>query len=160
MAWYHRIRNVFDRGGLHADVDREMAFHLKERAEQLRQAGYSPHDAERIDRRQLGNRTAQIEQAGDMQVSLTLETTVRNLRPASGTWNGVLAGMLFGISPNDPATLSGVVVLVLLATGVACWIPARFTRGPDAGAAGRISDCRETRELLKPCWIRLFFDRS
>ncbi|HTS13830.1 MAG TPA: ABC transporter permease [Candidatus Limnocylindrales bacterium] len=36
----------------------------------------------------------------------------------------VLSGMLFGVSPRDPATLSGVIAIVLAVAAVACLVPA------------------------------------
>jgi putative ABC transport system permease protein len=37
----------------------------------------------------------------------------------------LLSGMLFGVTPSDPATLAGVTGLVLLVTALAAFIPAR-----------------------------------
>jgi putative ABC transport system permease protein len=37
----------------------------------------------------------------------------------------VLAGLLYGVSPYDPLTLTAVVLLLLVVAAVACWIPAR-----------------------------------
>jgi putative ABC transport system permease protein len=36
-----------------------------------------------------------------------------------------IAGELYGVKPNDPATLLLVIVLILLVGGLACWTPAR-----------------------------------
>ena len=36
----------------------------------------------------------------------------------------VLRGMLFGVAPNDPATLVGVAVLLAAVGVIACWLPA------------------------------------
>ncbi len=38
---------------------------------------------------------------------------------------GVLRGMLYGISPNDPATLAGATLALIMIALAACWIPAR-----------------------------------
>jgi putative ABC transport system permease protein len=35
-----------------------------------------------------------------------------------------LATMLYGVSPNDPATLTGVVVIVLIVAAAAAFVPA------------------------------------
>ena len=37
----------------------------------------------------------------------------------------LMAAMLFGVSPTDPLTFAGVVVILLGVVLLACWIPAR-----------------------------------
>ena len=37
----------------------------------------------------------------------------------------VIASELYGVTPNDPWTFAGAVVLILVVGGLACWIPAR-----------------------------------
>jgi putative ABC transport system permease protein len=37
----------------------------------------------------------------------------------------VIASELYGVTPSDPWTFAGAVVLILLVGGLACWIPAR-----------------------------------
>jgi len=36
----------------------------------------------------------------------------------------VLASLLFGIRPTDPATMAGAALTISLAAAVACWLPA------------------------------------
>src|SRR4029078_9538426 len=55
MSWLARIRNAFRSNALSRDIDREMAFHLAERADQLEAAGVRPEGAEREARRRFGN---------------------------------------------------------------------------------------------------------
>jgi ABC-type lipoprotein release transport system permease subunit len=50
-----------------------------------------------------------------------------------------LRGLLFRVEPTDPATLAGVVVLVLLATLLACLLPAR--------RAGRVQPAAAMRDV-------------
>ena len=38
---------------------------------------------------------------------------------------GILRGLLFGITPNDPITIAGVCVLLAALAFFACWIPSR-----------------------------------
>jgi ABC-type antimicrobial peptide transport system permease subunit len=37
----------------------------------------------------------------------------------------LIAGELYGVKPNDPATLLAAVLLILLVGSLACWTPAR-----------------------------------
>lgn len=60
MAWLGRFTNVFCRGRLHSDVDRELAFHLAERIDDLRAAGLTETEARRAAREKFGNLTLQI----------------------------------------------------------------------------------------------------
>ena len=48
-----------------------------------------------------------------------------------------IRGLLFGIQPADPLTISAVIVVLLLVGAVACLIPARRAAGRDAVAALR-----------------------
>ncbi|HVR11352.1 MAG TPA: FtsX-like permease family protein, partial [Thermoanaerobaculia bacterium] len=53
-------------------------------------------------------------------------------------WFGrALAGLLFGVRAADPATYASVVVLVLLTTLLACWLPARRATTVDPAASLR-----------------------
>src|ERR1700733_3457934 len=80
MAWYHNLVNVFRRGRIERDVDRELSFHLAERADQLQAGGLSRDEAVRDARRRFGNVTAQKERTRDMDVAGWLEALLRNLR--------------------------------------------------------------------------------
>jgi predicted permease len=82
MAWYRQFWNVFRAGRLHQDVQKELAFHVTERAEELQQDGMSEADAERTAHRQFGNLTAQIERTRDMDIPEYLEASLRNFRLA------------------------------------------------------------------------------
>ena len=37
----------------------------------------------------------------------------------------LLSGMLFGVTPSDPATFAGVAIVLVLVAMVACYVPAR-----------------------------------
>jgi predicted permease len=43
----------------------------------------------------------------------------------------LMSGLLYGVSPNDPATLAGVAVMMLAIGLAACWLPARRAAGID-----------------------------
>ena len=82
MAWYHRIANVLRPGRMQRELDRELAFHIAERAEELQAAGMSEADAWRTARRQFGNYTAQVESTRDMDTNAWFDACARNLRHA------------------------------------------------------------------------------
>jgi putative ABC transport system permease protein len=64
------------------DVERELAFHLTERAEELCESGMSEAAAARAARLRFGNFTTQVERTRDMDINDWLESTVRNVRYA------------------------------------------------------------------------------
>jgi putative ABC transport system permease protein len=83
MAWHHRLRNVLRPGGKQRDLERELAFHIAERMDDLESAGLSIDEARRLARRQFGNYTAQVERTRDMDINSALESFLRNLRLAT-----------------------------------------------------------------------------
>src|SRR5580692_11136624 len=82
MAWYRQFRNLLRSGRLQRDLEKELSFHLTERAEELRQTGLSEAEADRTAHRQFGNLTLQVERTRDMDIPERLEAAVRNLRLA------------------------------------------------------------------------------
>src|SRR5471032_268539 len=66
MAWYHRLLNVVRSDRVSRDIDRELSFHLTERADDLRVSGMRAEDAALEARRQFGNRTLVQERAHDV----------------------------------------------------------------------------------------------
>ena len=49
----------------------------------------------------------------------------------------VLAALLFGVSPTDPAVLGGAAMLLLIVALAASWLPARRAAGVDPATALR-----------------------
>jgi hypothetical protein len=55
----------------------------------------------------------------------------RSDRYSSSDWAGAIAmatalrSLLFGIAPTDPVSIDGVVLVLLLTSGLACYLPAR-----------------------------------
>ena len=69
-------------GRLQKDLERELEFHVRERAEDLRAGGMSADEAARAARQAFGNYTSQVERTRDMDINEGLERLGRNLRLA------------------------------------------------------------------------------
>jgi putative ABC transport system permease protein len=82
MAWYRKFWNILRPDRLQRDLQKELAFHVTERAEELQNAGMSEAEADRAAHRQFGNLTAQIERTRDMDIPEYLEAALRNVRLA------------------------------------------------------------------------------
>jgi putative ABC transport system permease protein len=82
MSWFERIRNVFRDNRLEREIDREVSFHIAERADELQNEGMSEEDALTMARRQFGNITGLKERTRGMDISEWMETIVRNFRYA------------------------------------------------------------------------------
>jgi predicted permease len=104
MGWYRRLWNTARPGRTARDLDRELAFHVTERADELRAAGMSAAEAQRLARAQFGNYTSQVERTRDMDINGLVDGTLRNLR---------LAGRAMAKSP-----VFAVTVVVTLALGI------------------------------------------
>ena len=77
-----RIWNLLRGDRLHRDLDRELSFHLAERAEEFEAQGMDAREASRQARRQFGNYTSQLERTRNMDINERLAAAVRNLRLA------------------------------------------------------------------------------
>ncbi len=80
MSRRRRFWNVFRAARVQDDIQRELAFHLAERADQLRADGLSAEEATRLARRQLGNLSVQAERTRDADVALWADACARNVR--------------------------------------------------------------------------------
>jgi predicted permease len=92
-------------GRVQRDLERELAFHVTERAEALQESGMSEADALRAARLQFGNFTTQVERTRDMDIHDWLESSVRNTRYA-----------LRGLA-KTPAFTATVILTLALAIG-------------------------------------------
>jgi hypothetical protein len=80
MSWLARLVNVFRAGKISDDVDRELEFHLAERADELTAAGASPEAARVEARRRLGNYTMQHEHIRERDLFVWLESFFADVR--------------------------------------------------------------------------------
>jgi putative ABC transport system permease protein len=85
MSWLHRLWNTFRPDRIQSRIDREVSFHIAERADQLRSEGLSDEEAARRARRQFGSVTVQAERTRDVDVSLWADGLLRNVRYAVRT---------------------------------------------------------------------------
>jgi putative ABC transport system permease protein len=83
MGWYNRFVNLMRSERLSRDLDREMAFHLSERTDELMAAGMSESEARREARKRFGNRALQKERTRDADVLVWLESILADLRYAA-----------------------------------------------------------------------------
>ena len=82
MAWYHRVWNVLRPARLSRELDREIAFHIAERRDELIAGGMEPQAASREAARRFGNPLLQKERTRDVDVVVWLESLLADVRHA------------------------------------------------------------------------------
>ncbi len=82
MSWFDRLRNQSRDDELARDIDREMAFHLAERADDLVERGMDPGRATGEARRRFGNVGLQKERTRGQNLFGWLDTSISDLRYA------------------------------------------------------------------------------
>ena len=82
MAWYLRLLNLSRSKPTPTEIEREVSFHLAERADELMAQGMSKHDAMREARRRFGEPPRQRERTKRFDVLLWLESVLVDLRYA------------------------------------------------------------------------------
>lgn len=85
MSWFRRLSNALRPGKVSRDIEREISFHLAERADDLRARGISDREAARQARSQFGNPTVLAERTRDMDVAGWLDGLLRHVRYAGRT---------------------------------------------------------------------------
>ena len=79
MRWMQRIRNVFRPERLNREIDREITFHVSERADDLRAQGLPPEAARSEARRMFGNAAIQADEVRDSSISALADSALRIL---------------------------------------------------------------------------------
>ena len=82
MAWYSRLRNLFQSARVSHEIDRELSFHVSERIDELIASGLNPDDARRQANRQFGNYSLQKEKTRDVDLLGWLESVGQDVRYA------------------------------------------------------------------------------
>ena len=136
MSWCRQLRNTLRPGRLARDLEKELAFHLAERADELQQRGMSEAEALRSARLQFGNLTTQVERTRDMDIRGCLEATLRNVRLAlrglaktPGFTATVVLTLAIGIGANS-AVFSAIDAVLLR--------PLPFPRGDELVTLGQV----------------------
>jgi predicted permease len=80
MGWPARVLNVFRRQKRDGEIDRELAFHLAERADDLSAAGMADDAARREAARRFGNYLIYKERTRDMDISRTIDALASDAR--------------------------------------------------------------------------------
>src|SRR5215471_17302282 len=108
MKMFRRVWNALRPGRLDRDLERELRFHLAERADELQDMGLGRPEAERRARDQFGNWTHQLERTRDMDIQEWAASVLRNLRYALRSLAGapafsatVVLTLALGIGANS-----------------------------------------------------------
>ena len=80
MSWLRRLSNTLLHIRVERDIDRELAFHIAERIDQLRADGLSLDEARREARTQFGNQRRVREEAYEMNSMGSLERLGQDVR--------------------------------------------------------------------------------
>src|SRR5689334_14529563 len=88
MSWWSRLFNHSRSDDLSRDIEREMRFHLDERADELMQFGMRPADARREARRRFGSVAMQAEHTRERDLFAWLDILIRDLKYAVRSLRG------------------------------------------------------------------------
>jgi putative ABC transport system permease protein len=143
MSWVRRLSNTLRPGRHQREIEREIAFHVEERSEELQRHGLRPDEARRVARMQFGNILVQAERTRDVDVALWLDTLFRNVRLATralvrtpGFTLSVVLTLALGIGANT-AVFSAIDAILL-----------RALPYPESDRLVRLSEVRRQTETI------------
>jgi predicted permease len=102
MRWYRKLLNLVRQDRLHREIDRELSFHINERADEFIASGMNKDEALTAARRQFGNHRQYQERTRDMDTYVWLETFSKDLRYA-----------IRGLRKNPGFTVAAVITLAV-----------------------------------------------
>ena len=145
MPWFRRLVNTLRRGRVDSDIDRELAFHIAERVDQLRAQGLTESEALRSARLKFGNPVVQRERTRDVDIAHGVDTLFRQIRHAvralgrtPGFTATVVLTLALGIGANS-AVFSAMDAVLLR--------PLPF---PDSDRLMRLRQVQETESSIAP----------
>ncbi len=86
MGWIKRLRNLTRRERIERDIEREFAFHIAEKIEELVASGRTPEQAALEANRIFGNRTLQKEKTRDIAIHAWIESIAQDAHYAFRTF--------------------------------------------------------------------------
>ena len=145
MSWLSRLWNAARGNRLSSELDREMAFHLAEREDDLVASGMAPELATREARRRFGNYGSVKERTRDVDAAAWLDTfaadvryALRALRASPGFATVTILSLALGIGANS-AIFTVITAVMLQAI-------------PVARPTELVSISRDGRSLTHPMW--------